>query len=159
MKADDFFAALGVVFPPGFRVLEMSAISDDGRVMAGYGKDPFDFQGLVQSFVVDLGGVAAAPDRPRAADLALIGIRPNPFNPATTIELSLVRAGRIRLEVFDARGRLVRMVHDGQLGAGFHSLPWDGRDDAGRAVASGVYYARARGSDGFTRAKALTLVK
>jgi len=68
---------------------------------------------------------------------------PNPFNPATTIEYRLPAASSVRLEIFDLRGRLVRRLRDGeQESAGRQAVVWDGRNDAGRAVAAGVYLYR-----------------
>ncbi len=72
----------------------------------------------------------------------LIGNAPNPFNPQTAVVFELARGGPVRLEVFDVRGRLVRRLLDGPLPAGRQSAVWDGRDDAGRDVASGTYLAR-----------------
>ncbi len=68
--------------------------------------------------------------------------RPNPFNPATTIAFELPRAGRATLEVYDARGTRVRTLVTGELSEGEHVVTWRGRDDEGRAVASGTYYFR-----------------
>ena len=69
---------------------------------------------------------------------------PNPFNPATSIPFSLARRGTVRLVVHDALGRTVRTLVDGPRAAGTHTLRWDGRDDSGRAVSSGVYICRMR---------------
>ena len=73
---------------------------------------------------------------------------PNPFNPSTTIAYETPGAGRVQVAIFDTSGRLVRTLVDGQREAGFHSLPFDGRDDAGRRLASGIYHVRvtAKGS-------------
>ncbi len=67
------------------------------------------------------------------------GARPNPFNPETRIELELNRSTRVRIDLYDSRGRHVRTLADTRLGPGLHAIPWSGRDTAGRAVASGVY--------------------
>jgi hypothetical protein len=73
----------------------------------------------------------------------LRGNSPNPFNPATLIQYELPSAGRVDLGVYDLSGRLVRVLVDGErLEAGKQTTPWNGRDDAGRAVASGVYFYR-----------------
>ena len=66
--------------------------------------------------------------------------------------------GPASVQVFDVRGRLVRSLHEGPLEAGPHDLAWDGRDDRGAALASGVYLVRARYEGGELRRKAL-LVK
>jgi len=73
---------------------------------------------------------------------------PNPFNPATAIRITLPAAGRARIDVYDAFGRRVRRLHDGPLAAGTHAIPWDGRNDRGRPVASGTYVVRCSGPAG-----------
>jgi flagellar hook assembly protein FlgD len=67
---------------------------------------------------------------------------PNPFNPVTQIPLSLGTAGRARLRIFDVRGRLVRTLIDTDLPAGARTVWWNGEDDEGRRLASGVYSYR-----------------
>ena len=67
---------------------------------------------------------------------------PNPFNPQTTVAFSLPRAGRVELVVFDLRGRRVRALWSGDLAAGRHVRSWDGADDHGRSLPSGVYCVR-----------------
>ncbi len=67
---------------------------------------------------------------------------PNPFNPTTTVNYSAGEAGHARLIIFDSRGREVRLLLDGNIAQpGDYSAFWDGRDNKGRDVASGVYYA------------------
>lgn len=65
---------------------------------------------------------------------------PNPFNPRTTLAFDLpTAAAQVRLRLYDLHGRLVASLVDGPLPAGRHGMVWNGADDAGRAVASGVY--------------------
>jgi hypothetical protein len=89
----------------------------------------------------------AAPDEIPAAATPRLHNFPNPFNPRTTIELTLpAGSGSVPVEVavFDLRGRRVIQLFGGPLAAGLrHGFTWDGRDDSGRAVPSGVYFARA----------------
>ncbi|MCP4546973.1 MAG: T9SS type A sorting domain-containing protein [bacterium] len=72
----------------------------------------------------------------------LAGNWPNPFNPSTVITFSLAEQGIARLDIFDVTGRLVRELVAGSLPAGDHSATWDGRDDDGYPVASGLYLYR-----------------
>jgi hypothetical protein len=65
---------------------------------------------------------------------------PNPFNPSTGIRLSVREAGRVVLRVHDIAGRSVRSLVDGWKEPGVYQVSWDGRDDAGRQVVSGVYF-------------------
>jgi subtilisin family serine protease len=67
---------------------------------------------------------------------------PNPFNPRTRLRFELATAGPAVLRLYDTRGRLVRRLVQEPLPAGRHEVPWDGRDDAGRACAAGLYLAR-----------------
>jgi hypothetical protein len=79
-------------------------------------------------------------DLPRA--LELHQNFPNPFNPQTTIAVSLPQTTYVNLSIYDARGRLVRTLIDEQKLAGEHALIWNGRDGRGGTVASGVYFVR-----------------
>jgi hypothetical protein len=69
---------------------------------------------------------------------------PNPFRHDTTVRFSIATASDVRVEIYDARGRRVRTIVEGALGGGSHQIVWDGRDDAGRSTASGVYFAQVR---------------
>ena len=102
-------------------------------------------------------GSAAMPDPPPVR-LRLGANHPNPFSPETEIDFALPRAQPVRLRILDAQGRVVRTLLDRELPAGAHRIRWDGRDGAGRAVASGVYFYRLQ--DGAaTRTRKMTLVR
>lgn len=73
---------------------------------------------------------------------ALVGVSPNPFNPQTTVTFDLASTTRAVLSVYDLRGALVRRLVDETLTTGRHTATWDGCDQSGQAVASGVYVAR-----------------
>jgi hypothetical protein len=68
-------------------------------------------------------------------------IFPNPFNPTTTIHFSLPTAGIISLRIFDVNGRLVREWSNQERSAGEHTIVWDGNDQHGQFVASGMYFS------------------
>jgi hypothetical protein len=76
------------------------------------------------------------------ASLAVGPNHPNPFNPTTTIRFTVPEAGAVRLAVYDARGSLVKVLEDAPMAAGAYETLWDGRNQAGESVASGVYFAR-----------------
>jgi endo-1,4-beta-xylanase len=76
------------------------------------------------------------------AAFRLMGNYPNPFNPRTTIEYELERAGTVRLEVLDVTGRPVATLVDGFQPAAAHRVDWDATWSDGRAVPSGVYLYR-----------------
>ena len=72
---------------------------------------------------------------------------PNPFNPTTTIEYSLPEAGSINLTVFDIRGKEVTTLHDVNKPPGSYEVLWNGMDQHGNPVSTGVYFARLQAGD------------
>lgn len=85
-------------------------------------------------------------DHPVSPGRGLGRIYPLPANPRVTIELDLAAPTSGHIDIFDLRGRRVARVADGLLPA-FGSVRWDGRDDAGRDVATGVYFVRLVGRE------------
>jgi len=84
-------------------------------------------------------------------------IHPNPFNPRARVTFTLAREGHARLSVHDVLGRQVRTLVDETRRAGRHVVEWDGRDDAGREVGSGVYHFQLVGAQGESSRKAVLL--
>jgi len=80
----------------------------------------------------------------------LIGNYPNPFNPMTVIQFSIGNVGNVKnvenvkIEVFNLRGQKVRTLVNEEFQAGEYSVVWDGRDENGRFVSSGVYFSVMR---------------
>ncbi len=83
---------------------------------------------------------------------------PNPFNASVETRFSLPVAGHANLDVYDLQGRRVIRLLSEELGAGEHSVIWNGVDEAGQAVASGVYFARLQ-SGNCKLTRSLVLVK
>jgi len=86
-------------------------------------------------------GIAAGPIGVPVS-FALNQNYPNPFNPETLITFDLQQSGRARLEVYNILGQRVRVLLDGETGAGSHELRWNGADDFGLPVANGIYVYR-----------------
>lgn|GEM_PF-6264258 len=72
----------------------------------------------------------------------LVGNFPNPFNPSTEIKFVIATREHVRISIMDVQGRLVRTLADEIMDAGSRDVSWNGRDAAGRNVASGVYFVR-----------------
>ncbi len=83
---------------------------------------------------------------------------PNPFNPTTSIPYAVPSGGRATLSIYDVNGRLVRTLVDEHVSTGAHTALWDGTDDIGRDVGSGVYVYRLQGGDDVI-ARRLTLIR
>jgi len=108
--------------------------------------------------VENLSNTVTSAGRRTASALTLEQNVPNPFNPSTTIAWTLQRPGPVQLRVFDVRGAVVRTLVSGDAAAGEHRDTWDGRDDGGRRVASGVYFYRLETADA-VRSRSMVLLK
>jgi hypothetical protein len=97
--------------------------------------------------------VTSVGDVPETGQLALYQNTPNPFNPNTRIVFDVPHAGSaVDLSIYDVTGRLVRRLVNGPHDRGRFTVEWDGRDDGGARVASGVYFYRlAAGNTRLTR--------
>jgi hypothetical protein len=109
---------------------------------------------------VPMGSVVGIPEvQPQGRGAPSLSVaRPNPFNPSTTIGYTLPRGGDTELVVYDIEGRRVRTLVRGFVPAGDHGVVWDGRDDSGNGVASGVYLYRLR-VGGLVETRKMVLVK
>jgi hypothetical protein len=114
-----------------------------------------------QQVMADFGetGVASGPvSELSVQDLELLPCAPNPFSASTVIRYHLAQAGRASLRVYNVAGQAVRTLVGGPQSPGAHSARWDGRDDRGRAMPGGVYFARLATSQG-SRAIKITMLK
>ncbi len=93
---------------------------------------------LVEDTLVDAETPAPRP---------MLAAHPNPFNPSTRVDFALEADGPVDLAVYDITGRRVRTLAAREMTAGSHELEWDGRDDAGRELAGGVYLLRFEAAD------------
>ena len=93
-----------------------------------------------------------------AAGAALHPNYPNPFNPSTTLRFELPASGPATLRIYDARGRAIQTLFDGVASAGVTTVRWNGRDDAGRAATSGVYFYRLETPTG-SQARKMVLLR
>lgn len=145
---------------------------DDKRMMASFG--PFDFNPGDSQYVLMVIGAAdngnniqavaalktlfaqinfdpTPVDDPVVSTLpdgfTLEQNYPNPFNPDTKITFSLPAKADVTVEIYNVLGQRVRQLWDAPLSAGDHAVEWNGRDDRGAAVASGVYFYRVVAGD------------
>ncbi|MFH1374079.1 MAG: FlgD immunoglobulin-like domain containing protein, partial [bacterium] len=82
---------------------------------------------------------------------------PNPFNPVTTIDYSLSERSHVEIAIFNLLGQKVRTVVDQSKQAGQYQTEWDGRDESGQPVASGVYFSSMKTGNSVTSRKMLLL--
>lgn len=130
--------AAGAVFDPSLDVSDPSAATMDRLMVPTAG-------GLVKRYCVPFASAVAVPQSPTDPVTMDLGqSAPNPFHDETRIEYALPFSGRIELVVYDVQGHRVRALAGGEQRAGPHAVSWDGRDDAGRTVESGVYLYRLK---------------
>ncbi len=116
-------------------------LAENGGTDEGEVSDPKEF------------GQPAVPER-----FALGGNYPNPFNPTTRISFDLPMSSRVLLRIHDVRGMGIRTLVSGAMAAGFHAVTWDGKDDRGGSVPSGVYFYRIE-TEGFVDTRKMLLLK
>lgn len=95
-----------------------------------------------QGSFASTGFVASQDDVQIATPNALMQNYPNPFNPSTTIKYSLANEALVSLDIYNVKGQKVRRLINGIQTHGAHTVLWDGRDESGRSVASGIYNYR-----------------
>ena len=123
---------------------------EDYDPAAGQPAELSAFAGLDRNIIVVVGDRAYRLRRGEPAAPVLLQNAPNPFNAATEIRFLLPAGhdpGQVRVAVYDLLGQVVRVLEPSALRAGGGTAAWDGRDRAGREVASGVYIYRLEGLD------------
>jgi pimeloyl-ACP methyl ester carboxylesterase len=123
--------AVTVMLGPGTHELTLTAKDPSGHI----DRDSFELT-VVENIDSELLSVPA-----------MVGSHPNPFNSGTRVFFELAKRQRISLQIFDSRGRLVRVLEEGSFDQGRYERFWDGRNDKGKSVSSGIYFARMRAGD------------
>ena len=102
--------------------------------------------GEIELMVADIPGAQLASQETGIAVVHEFSVRnyPNPFNPETTIEVSLPEASHVKAGVYNLLGQLVRTLADHGLNAGSHRMHWNGRNENGEQVPCGIYYLRVQ---------------
>ena len=137
---------------PGIRVYDVFSNEEITTAPIDVGLPPSD---ITFSLPIQTG----IGDPPAAGSVVSLGeAYPNPFNPATTIPFTLAGDARVTLRIYDALGRRVRGLIDEERPAGPQAVTWDGRDDASRAVPSGIYFVELRAS-GTVLSRKITVLK
>ncbi len=88
--------------------------------------------------------LSSVSDQSEPDSFSTLSNNPNPFNSSTTINFSLPSSGSATLSIYSLTGQWVRTLISGAQTAGSHSVLWDGRDDSGKPVSSGVYISRLK---------------
>ncbi len=109
-----------------------------------------------EDLVAGFEGIESKPEVPAA--FRLVGNLPNPFNPVTKIAYEMPREADVAIRIYDVSGRLVRTLVDQRIEPGRHEAVWNGRNDTGEPVGSGVYFC-TMDAEGFHGSHKMTLLK
>jgi hypothetical protein len=97
-------------------------------------------------------------DENRPSGFSLAQNYPNPFNPVTNIAFTVARTAQVRLDVYNVVGQKVKTLVDQEMKPGAYAADWDGTDQSGKAVSSGIYFYRMEAGD-FAGMKKMLLLK
>jgi hypothetical protein len=145
--ADPYARETLAIFPDGKTQVRLRARESAGKAVFYEGSDILDVTVLTSSGTDDTPGLITA----------LRGIYPNPANPRTSIAFTVGRRDHIRIQVYDLAGHLIRELLNEERNAGAYDVPWDGVDNQGQSVASGVYPVRLTSSEGVQTQRAVII--
>ncbi len=104
-------------------------------------------------------GINGIVERTNPSEFRLFEAFPNPFNPTTNLSFSLPKESSVTLEIFNILGMRVRTLAAGmRMGSGYHTMTWNGRDDAGNTLPSGMYIYRISAGS-YTASKKMMMMK
>ncbi len=113
--------------------------------------------GILTRAIGTLTGVEVVPNKvPKT--FALEQNYPNPFNPSTTINFSVPKSGNVKITIYNSIGQLVKTLVDNHFTAGSYKVTWDGRNNSGTSVSSGVYFYKFTSRD-FAQTRKMMLMK
>ncbi len=135
----------------------------DGDVIAvaGFSETPADDWGvdITTRGEVTVGtGIGVADNRALVKEFSLSANYPNPFNPTTAINYTLPTSADVSLVIYNSLGQAVRTLVDERVQAGKHTVTWDGRNQAGLELSSGVYFYTLK-SESFNQTRKMMLIK
>jgi hypothetical protein len=120
---------------------------------------------IAQALISDPAGQMTALNTPQTnvrampTGYALNQNHPNPFNPETVVPFSLPQAGEVHLAIYNALGQEIRLLTSGVKEAGFHRITWDGTNQNGQHVASGIYFVRLQVANAHASVRKMMLLK
>jgi hypothetical protein len=122
---------------------QMAVLDDDSLLVVWVEGEASPFAILARKIELPITGVSQASDDPELpSEFRLYQNYPNPFNPETEIKFQLAQDSYVTLSIFNVSGERIRTLVNEQKEAGYHRAIWDGRDESGRQVASGIYLYR-----------------
>ena len=133
------------------------------RQVAAMNELRYFISNINKTYSIDSNSVITSADEcgllfPEPGSFKLCQNYPNPFNPSTVISFSLPSDDRAEIAIYNVTGQRVRLLVSTEMKAGMHDVSWDGRNDAGNSLPSGIYFYRMRTSS-FNEVKKLIMIK
>ena len=140
-----------------FRCVSIESDDTDLDPSEGYLDDPWGYDAyanvtIVFSNISNEFDIVTIPANDR-----LMPNYPNPFNPVTNISFEISKAGNIQLDIYNSKGQKVRNLVNSDYQVGRHTVVWNGKDDTGKNVSSGIYYYQMTASEGVSTRKMLLI--
>ncbi len=152
-EEEDYSAQYPALSPDGMRV------SFKFRDPSMESSDPSEYHILeLDESLFDDGGLGTAVEEVTPATFPTLASYPNPFNPTTNISFTVPGAGFTELAVYNMAGQRIRTLVAGELSPGVHNVVWDGRNDSGNPVSSGIFVSRLVTGDNVVTNR-MTIVK
>ncbi len=123
----------------------LADINNDGKLEIVFGSDP-DYGELCVVYALN-GEESGIEEKINTGLFSLSPANPNPFTSKTTVQYELEKAVNVDISVYNMLGQKVRDLFSGKQSAGTHSVSWDGREDSGEKLSSGVYFFRVEVGD------------
>ena len=111
------------------------------------------------AFISPSTGIDESNSHPAPATFELIGNYPNPFNASTSIKYTLPTSAQVEIAIYDIQGQLVRTLSKGEKSSGTHIAIWDGKDNIGKDVSSGVYFCQLKTPTGILEIRKMLLLR
>ncbi len=165
IDADPMLDSLNTEWP--FFPLAGSPVIDAGttELPDGLTIPEFDLAGNPRIYgdTIDLGCYEWSGTETQEEQLAIIKVMmknyPNPFNPTTNISLNITEPGRVLLDIYNIKGQKVKSLIDAHMETGSVNLIWEGKDNSGKAVSSGIYFAKCSVNGKVISTKKMTMLK
>ncbi|MBN1291510.1 MAG: T9SS type A sorting domain-containing protein [Candidatus Latescibacteria bacterium] len=149
----NLYRSYDYTFSPDGKLYSCSQAYDS--FMSSYGG--FYYPGGLQYYTFDTQTKVVEQKTNLPVELSVLIIFPNPFNPSTAISYTLSKAGYTELVIYSISGQKIRTLVDNYQTPGNHSVIWNGRDDNGRAVSSGIYISQLKFGDSIVTGKMLLI--
>ncbi len=132
----------------GYEQATVTSMLNNNRAMVYWSQSIEGYSNLLSAQLIDFSSVENEPNDTVPLAFNLDQNYPNPFNPQTNISFQVNHPGKVIIEIYNIKGQKVKSLLNDNLQAGKHSLVWNGTNESGRNVASGIYFTKIKTTHG-----------